>query len=256
MASAILSGWPNGATVSAYVAPTTVSGTPDTDALGSAVTSATANTAGQVTLTGLTSNQAYIASDGTTRRRFIAGSGPTSVLRNLDRDVGQPGMYGVSAPGWFWQTLTAVASRGYIARFVPSRDMTIANIAIAVSTAASVDDPVDVGIYDASLNRLGSSGATLGKLNSPNTKSIALTAPVSLKAGSVYYAALSFGTVGGTAAVISGGSFGAPQFTKMFGTAVPAVEIDVKAAMHPLPTSWGALGTLASQFSVLALLEA
>jgi hypothetical protein len=74
MADFTSSGWPSGATVNAHVAPTV----PGVTALGSSVASGTASSSGTVTFTGLTANVEYIATDGTTRKRFAIRSGSDS----------------------------------------------------------------------------------------------------------------------------------------------------------------------------------
>lgn len=232
MAGIVLSGWPNGATVSAYVAPTTVSGTPDTDALGSAVTSGTASSAGQVTLSGLTAGTPYIASDGTTRRRFVI---PTSAVVN-DRDNGQPGIIAPSTIGWSPAAVGLVANQAFLVRFVPSRKMVASLVAFGVSTAAGADDAIDAGIYDAALNRLVSAGATTGKVNATGVKTVNLT-PTALTPGSVYYAALSCGTLGGTAASLRAANFADSTVAQLYGAAVPFMEACFKGTSHPLPTS-------------------
>lgn len=258
MASATLSGWPDGATVSAYVAPTAISRTPDTDALGSAVTSGVANTAGQVTLTGLTTNQAYIASDGTTRRRFIANSGPTSSLRNVDRDYGQAGMLAAPGLGWALGTRSVAANQLTFVRFVPSRDMTIGTLRIIVTTAAGADDASDAAILDAAtMARLASAGAVTGKLNATGFKDYAIT-PLTVRAGTVYYAAHSTGALGGTAAAVMALSAGnVAAGAGAFGTTNPTAEAGQKSSAHPIanPVASAGFGGL-SAFTAVWLLEA
>lgn len=160
-------------------------------------------------------------------------------FRQYDRDDGQSGILAPNDPGVSAGSLTAVTTNAYFSRFVPSRSMTIVNIAFAVTTAASVDDPCDVGIYTvsgANLTRVVSAGATSGKLNAGGRQSIAITA-TTLAAGTVYYAGISFGTIGGTAAVVGGANLGGSAQNTLLGTALPSIVGVAKAASHPLPAS-------------------
>jgi hypothetical protein len=95
----------------------------------------------------------------------------------LDRDYQQTGMLAVG-PLAAVSTVTPTTLRAYAQRFVPTRAMAITLMAFEVTTAASVDDACDVGIYNASLTRLGSSGATSGKLNTTGVKTCTLTGTV------------------------------------------------------------------------------
>ena len=86
--------------------------------------------------------------------------------------------------------------------------MTIQSIAFIVATAATVDDPCDVGIYSAdAATRLVSKGATTGLLNSTGLKVATVTA-TPLAANTVYYAVFASGTPGGTVAQIFGVNLG------------------------------------------------
>jgi hypothetical protein len=152
---------------------------------------------------------------------------------DYDRDNGQAGMY--APPTTAPQVASALtASRASFARFVPSRSMTIARLAFLVTTAAGADDACDVGIYDSTGTRIVSSGATLGKLNSTGVKTVDI-APTTLAAGSVYYAAFSVGTFGGTAPSVILSNFANSQMTTLFGTASGVRETGLVAASHPLP---------------------
>jgi len=112
--------------------------------------------------------------------------------------------------------------------------MTITKMGFVVNVSASVDDPVDVGIYDGAGNRLASSGSVSGRLNALGAKIIPLTAPVTLSAGQVIYACMAFGTVGGTAAQFyaMNTSVVMPQ---LFGTAIPQLEGMQLGGNFPLP---------------------
>lgn len=161
----------------------------------------------------------------------------SKVVSVNDRDHKQPGMYAVGALPATTNTKTAVANQAELSRFVPSRAMTIATIAFVVETAASIDDAVDVGIYDAAGNRLASSGAVLGQLNSVGVKNIGLTGALTLAADTVYYAAWACGAIGGTAAVYAAISRQSSNVMTMFGGNMPQLEGALKAASHPLPAT-------------------
>jgi hypothetical protein len=165
---------------------------------------------------------------------------PDSIAANinsLDRGNGQTGMLAPSSPNVGSATVTVVANQAFVARFVPSKDRTIVKVAFAVSTPASVNDAVDVAIYDAALQLIVSKGATTGLLNVGGVSVVTLPSAVSLVSGRVYYAALSVGTIGGTAAVLVASAFGGGAGTQLFGAVIPQLEAGIKAASHPLPAS-------------------
>lgn len=77
------------------------------------------------------------------------------------------------------------ADRIYVARYVPTEDVTVANASWQCSTSSG---NLDFGIYNEALTtKLGSTGS----FASPGTgvRSQALTAPVAMTAGNVYYLA-------------------------------------------------------------------
>lgn len=156
--------------------------------------------------------------------------------RAFDRDNGQVGLF---APNPLYGGTTNViltASTLYVARFMPSRPFNAALIAYVVTSFATTDDNVDVGIFDSTGQRLVSSGATAGKLNTSNgVKTVSFTA-TALKAGTVYYAALACGTVGGTAATLTHhtASTAGSQF---FGSSMPNISQGTYAANPTLPAS-------------------
>jgi hypothetical protein len=192
----------------------------------------------------------------TRRARLTSGTGQTSTtLVPYDKDNGHAGIIAPHGASAGWTTTLLVANRGYLARFRPSRNMTITNIAYAVTTFATNDDPVDVGIYSAALDLIVSSGATLAKLNTAiGVKSVTITS-TPLVAGTTYYAALSCGAVGGTAATVGGVAWGATLNAQLFGATAGQVMGDTKATMHPLPAAWGALGTATANSVLFALRE-
>lgn len=179
----------------------------------------------------------------------------TRSLKPYDRDLGQAGMYAMHTPFQSAGALAVVATNAYIVRFVATRPLVVASISFVVSTAASADDACDVGIYNADLTtRLGSAGATTGKLNSTGVKNCLLTAAVALTPGVVYYAAWSSGAQGGTGVSISAGNLTSALNGQLFGASPPQLEVGGKATSHVLPTSI-ATPTPTSQPPILALKE-
>lgn len=169
------------------------------------------------------------AFDSTTNVWFAQGQ------RAQVQDNGQPGMFVNPHVGTTMTAANITANRSYFSRFVPSRDITVTKIAIAVATSATSADSSDVGIYNSSGTLLASSGATSIGLNSTGAKVYTLSSPVTLRAGTVYYVAFAYGPIGGTAANIVGynGAFGAGQ---MFGTSPPNLEWFIIGSNYPLTT--------------------
>jgi hypothetical protein len=160
-------------------------------------------------------------------------------------DTSQAGFW-APALGPFAQQATGVvvASRCYYCRTVCPVSQTITKIGFAVNTAATADDPCDVGIYAADATRLGSSGSTLGQLNSTGVKQVALSAPITLIKGTVYYAAFASGPVGGTAAAVWMDNIGG--LSNLFGGGYAEAEHFWQPAF-PLPalaTSSGSIGNV------------
>jgi hypothetical protein len=152
--------------------------------------------------------------------------------------LGNAGVIAPSSNLWAANALTLTANRAQLARFVVPRAYTVSSIAYYVITAATLDDPVDVGIYTvsgATYVRLASSGATSGKLNGAvGRKSIALTA--TLAPLTIYYAAIAGGPVGGVAATI-GGSFYNFDSNLLFGSVPGTIDGDWKNSTYPLPAT-------------------
>lgn len=184
----------------------------------------------------------FIRDDGAGKTQLCArfNSGAIKVLAqsgNNDR----AGQYGMPQLPCAVTTLNPI-NRAYFTRFVAERDMTITKMAFGVSGNAASDDACDVGIYDATLTRLGSAGATTGHLNSTGVKEIPLSGSVALVGGRVYYAAFSMATPGGAAATVGALSISNGQFFgTLFGaegsgaaTVQPDAEMLFLSAGHPL----------------------
>jgi hypothetical protein len=166
-----------------------------------------------------------------------ASYGATGYSRRGNADLfnGQTGLTAPTSRLWVHDTLLLTANRAYHARFVPSRNLRANAVMFLLATAATNNDEVDVAILDAAGARLASAGLTLAKLNSaaPNPINVPLSAPVFLKAHTVYYVSLSCGAVGGTAATLVSALFQGDGH-KTFGSAVPTVEAALTNASHPI----------------------
>lgn len=139
-------------------------------------------------------------------------------LRPYDKDNGHAGIIAPTNTAWGVPSAagTLAANRTYGSRFVPSRNMTIASMHFQVATAAGTGDSnIDLAIYDGTgQSKLASSGASALGINTSTTlKGASLTSPLSLTAGTTYYAALSTasafaGTAPAILAILAAGSSG------------------------------------------------
>jgi hypothetical protein len=193
----------------------------------------------------------YIRTEGGVGATFYtkeSGTGNTGwapLIKAAQRDHGLPGQYLATPP--FGTSLPSLTSnRAYLTRFQASRS--IAQIAFVVSTAAGADDPCDVGIYDSTLTRIVSSGATTGKLNSVGVKTIPLV--VTLTPGQIYYAGFA-ASLTGTAPVVVQASYGNTSVTQLWGGAAPNTLAHFKDTSYPLPATIASPGT-ASLFTLPA----
>lgn len=268
----------DGATVGAYPA-SAWSGLPPSGSPPVAATASATITNKQAAFSGLTAGVSYYLSDASGSRYVLftvpaTGLSTTSVAAlaagtqaaidaqglavaneavaraladaALDADDGLPGYLAPSFRGCSTGTLTLVANRSYFARFCPTRAATVTAINFMVTTAASANDNVDVGIYNATtLARVASSGATASKLNATGPQSVALSA--SLTAGQPYFAAIACGTLGGTAAIVVSGTVTTANAARLFGnTPVDAYTSCHVDSQHPLPSTSGAVTVNAS----------
>lgn len=152
-------------------------------------------------------------------------------------DNGQAGFVTPTGPMWTLGNRTLSAGTVYAGRFVAPRRLAVVSVAFAVVTAASADDPVQVGIYDASRNLIASSAATSGLLNSTGAKAVNLSASVTLEPGRVYYSAILTSTTGGTAAVVQGANLNVIGVSMLFGSAAPQIEAMFMASQSSLPAT-------------------
>jgi hypothetical protein len=189
-------------------------------------------------------NEAAVASLTT----GLVGEAVARGLQDIYLDpVGQYGGYiAPNSNGIGTAAYTMVASRTVYCRFVATRTGNTASISYNLSTAAGSDDAVDVGIINATtLARVASSGATTGKLNGSTTRT---TVPLvaALTAGTVYYAAISCGTIGSTAAAVTGANFTTANLTKLTGLTNPGTQAWYEAsATVPATATFGSVAATA-----------
>lgn len=154
-------------------------------------------------------------------------------------DNAQQGVIAPSSNLWWPSGNAVTANRAYYARFLCTRPMDVASVAFVVSTPAGSDDECCVAIYDSSMRRLATSGAVSGKLNGSGVQTVTIT--TSLKAGGVYYAAFSAGTIGSSAASLVMTAYGNIETPELFGTGNGVRDCGIEASAHPCPTT-GTIG--------------
>lgn len=177
-------------------------------------------------------------------------------FRRYDRDNGQAGIVAPTHGLGSNSAIVVTASRGYIARFTPSRPMTITSISFVLTTASSTDDACDVGIFSGDLaTKLVSAGATSGKLNGTlGLQTIPVTA-TTLAAGQVYYAAFSIGTIGGTVPQFAMSSFASTGMAVAFGATAGLIEQGHQSSAHPLAAPFTPVSTGIASVPILILRE-
>jgi len=121
-----------------------------------------------------------------------------------------------------------------VAALVPSRPMRLLGAQWIVTAAAGSNDAVDVGILDANLNWLASSGSTPGKLNGLGKKSAQFTAYQFVLPRTVYYAAFVCGAIGTTPADVMCPSYSSLG-EQLVNSVVPDVDCSFQAATFPIP---------------------
>lgn len=101
--------------------------------------------------------------------------------------------------GWTTGTNQPASGGGRCCRFIAPRDMLVTQMSLYVTAAAAANDPYELSLWDSGMLRIATTGSTApaetsAQLNSTGIKIRTLSAPVRLKAGRVYYAALGYGT--------------------------------------------------------------
>lgn len=168
-------------------------------------------------------------------------------VRNVSQAALRPGgRLGVLAPDetqLSHTTLTLTANQAYLNRFYLVDPLAVVSIAFVITTAAGSNDSCDVGIYDSAGNRLASAGATAGKLNTGSNVVSSVALSVNLPGNSVYFAALSCGAVGSTAAILLGSNNGSTAYSSLWGATDTNMIAGYKSAAHPLPSTVTSKGT-------------
>jgi len=174
--------------------------------------------------------------------RYPAGSGTSTGTNTGDQALpvvlDQHGFAtGIRVPDFVPAAAATVgtASRAYAIRFRCPVSITITKIAFGTTVAATTNDNCDVGIFSSDgTTLLRSSGSTAGKLNAAaGVQTVTLTSGIALTAGTIYYVAFAYGTVGGTAATIAMTNY-AGQIVSLMGSAMPNLEQGIQAAAFPL----------------------
>jgi hypothetical protein len=149
-------------------------------------------------------------------------------------DDGLPGILTPNGPQWTTTTLVVVAGRGYFGRFVLYEPKVITAMLFTVTSAATSDDPVEVGIANSAGVQVATSGAVTGKLNSIVAPLKSVPVSTTLAPG-VYYSSFLCPTVGGTGATVVGCSFQRVEVLPMFGSTLPNALGCQQAGLAALP---------------------
>ena len=189
-------------------------------------------------------------SSGVSHKSFGAEVDASELSGYYDIDQATVGIVVPTGNAWVASNLALTANRAHYCRFVPAEDMIATSIGFAVTVAAASDDNIDVAIYNSSKARLNSSGATGGKLNSTGVKSVAITA-TSLTAGSVYWAGISPGTFGGSAASCWGANIGNSLGHDILGADTAPIEYENTAHVLPATATFAGLVTTGVALAVL-----
>jgi hypothetical protein len=155
-------------------------------------------------------------------------------VMTIDRQQGQVGAISPSDAGWFTANQVMAANTAYASRFVPDRDMANPKFSFVVTTAATVNDKIEITVYDGGGNRIATSGEKEGLVNTTGIKTVQLVG-LTLVRGQTYYIVISYGPVGGVAATIQSANFNATNVSGIFGGAPPAVRAMQKGASYPSP---------------------
>lgn len=120
-----------------------------------------------------------------------------------DNQDGLAGLIVPTARGWNAATVVASADICRSVRFRPHRALTVASMSFVVTSAATNNDNVQVGIYDSTgATLLASSSVTAGGTTSTGRKTVNLTANYTVLPNTTYYATLAYDYVSGTGATV------------------------------------------------------
>ena len=150
---------------------------------------------------------------------------------SFDKTRGQTGAWAIPNDGYNFSGMSingqVTSSQGTVwaSRFVPTRNMTIVKIGFCMYLAATTNDQIDVGLYDATGARLVHAGATSSVVNgSTGVKTVAVSS-TTLTAGTTYYAALWYGPTSGTPPSMVSITTGNNLVPQMFGAGAGALEL-------------------------------
>ena len=175
---------------------------------------------------------------------------PTTVSAG-DMNEQEAGLIAPGGRGWRYDHAALVSNRGYVARFVPSRNYVITLVAFAIGTASGSNDPLEIAVYDSTLStKLATTGAVSGLLNS-GTGVKTTSFSISLTAGTVYYGAFASQS---TATLTMANFDQALNAPRLFGTSAPQTLFGDGSTSYPLPTPF-VIGANAAIFPVLAFRE-
>jgi len=125
--------------------------------------------------------------------------------------------------------------------------MTVTKMTFVTTLAATNNDNCDVGIFSADgTTLLGSAGSTAGKLNATAGVQTVSISSLTLVAGTVYYAAFAYGTVGGTAATLGINTTQAGNSGALMGATLPNVMQAFQASAFPLTAPFTSAGPTAN----------
>lgn len=149
-------------------------------------------------------------------------------------------------------------------RFVPTRDLVVKRFGFEIRTASTNAESVDVGIYDASGNRLISTGPTTTIYTGPtNTGATSTTSAgykyivlngatgYTLTAGSTYYAAIGITYTSGTAVTITVNSL---YMAGIFGSSAGTADNASQSSLSTLPATMASVAYAGTVGPMIALI--
>lgn len=162
---------------------------------------------------------------------------PTVTVSAPPLDPSQNYSTGLIAPFPISEQGTAIvptASAVMACRYYCPRTITVSKIAFCVTTLAGSNDNCDAGIFSSDgATLLASAGTTAGKLNAAlGIQSLNMQASFKVVQGTVYYIAFAYGTIGSTAAQLTGTNIGTRVATLM-GSTMGLVIIGQQTAAAP-----------------------
>jgi hypothetical protein len=151
--------------------------------------------------------------------------------------------------------VTLLASITYLVRIMPARDFLAKSIGFGVATAAGANDTCELGIYDAAMTRLVTTGAVAGKLNVAAGPQVQAITHTQLRAGTPSWLALALGAFGGTAAVLNGYAFNGLGYNFLLDEVMSQGGVARTYAFSSLQASLPGLSTGGTNGPVLVVRE-